>query len=88
MHLHTYGLPWWLSSKKSACQCWRPVFSPWVGKIPWRRAWQPTLVLVPRESQGWRSLSAAVHGVAQTQVKQLSNSSSIDTRIIFITHKS
>ena len=22
----------------------------WVGKIPWRRAWQPTLVFLPRES--------------------------------------
>ena len=26
---------------------WRPAFAPWVGKIPWRRAWQPTLVLWP-----------------------------------------
>ena len=22
----------------------------WVGKIPWRRAWQPTLVFLPGES--------------------------------------
>ena len=22
---------------------------PWVGKIPWRRAWQPTLVFLPGE---------------------------------------
>ena len=29
---------------------------PWVGKIPWRRAWQPTSVFVPGESQGWGSL--------------------------------
>ena len=27
----------------------------WVGKIPWRRAWQPTPVL-PGESHGQRSL--------------------------------
>ena len=27
-------------------------FSPWVGKIPWRRAWQPTLVFLPGESYG------------------------------------
>ena len=32
-------------------------FDPWVGKIPWRRAWQPTLVLLPRESHGQRSLA-------------------------------
>ena len=29
---------------------------PWVGKIPWRRAWQPTPVLLPGESHGLRSL--------------------------------
>ena len=23
-------------------QCGRPGFDPWVGKIPWRRKWQPT----------------------------------------------
>ena len=28
----------------------------WVGKIPWRRAWQPTPVFLPRESHGQRSL--------------------------------
>ena len=27
-----------------------------VGKIPWRRAWQPTPVFLPRESHGHRSL--------------------------------
>ena len=31
-------------------------FDPWVGKIPWRRAWQPTPVFLPGESQGLRSL--------------------------------
>jgi len=32
-------------------------FSPWVGKIPWRRAWQPTPVLLPRKSHEQRSLA-------------------------------
>ena len=27
------------------------MWDPWVGKIPWRRAWQPTLVFLPGESQ-------------------------------------
>ena len=31
-------------------------FSFWVGKIPWRRAWQPTPVFLPREFHGQRSL--------------------------------
>ena len=28
-----------------------------VGKIPWRRKWQPTPVFLPGESHGWRSLT-------------------------------
>ena len=28
----------------------RPGFDPWVGKIPWRRAWQPTPVFLPGDS--------------------------------------
>ena len=32
-------------------------FSPWVRKSPWRRAWQPTPVFLPGESQGQRSLA-------------------------------
>ena len=31
-------------------------FDPWVGKIPRRRAWQPTPVFLPAESHGQRSL--------------------------------
>ena len=29
--------------------------TPGTGKIPWRRAWQPTPVVLPGESQGQRS---------------------------------
>ena len=31
-------------------------FDPWVGRIPWRRKWQPTPVVLPGESHGQRSL--------------------------------
>ena len=34
----------------------RHQFDPWVEKIPWMRAWQPTPVFLPRESHGQRSL--------------------------------
>ena len=34
----------------------RPGFNPWVGKIPWRRKWQPTTVFLPGESHEQRSL--------------------------------
>ena len=33
-----------------------PGFNPWVGKIPWRREWQPTPVFLPGKSHGQRSL--------------------------------
>ena len=33
-----------------------PRFDPWIGKIPWRRKWQPTPVFLPGESHGQRSL--------------------------------
>ena len=32
-------------------------FDPWVGKILWRRAWQPTPVFLPGESHGQKSLA-------------------------------
>ena len=37
-------------------RCGRPGFDPWVGKIPWRRKWQSTPVLLPGKSHGQRSL--------------------------------
>ena len=42
-------------------------FDPWVRRIPWRRAWQPTPVFLPGESHGQRSLAATVRGVAQSR---------------------
>ena len=35
----------------------RPEFDPWVGKIPWRKEWQPTPVFLHVESHGQRSLA-------------------------------
>ena len=46
------------SDGKSIClQCRRSGFNPWVGKIPWRRKWQPTPVFLPEKSHGQRSLA-------------------------------
>ena len=50
------SLPWWLRQKSICLQCGRPRFDPWVGKILWRRKWQPTPVLLPGKSHGWRSV--------------------------------
>ena len=35
----------------------RHKFDPWVERIPWRRAWQPIPVFLPRESNGEKSLA-------------------------------
>ena len=35
----------------------RPGFDPWVGKMPWRKKWKPTPVLLPGKFYGWRSLA-------------------------------
>ena len=48
-------LPRWLTGKEFACQWRRRGFDPWVGKIPWRRKWQPIPVFVPGKSHGQRS---------------------------------
>ena len=50
------------------------MFDPWVGKIPWRKAWQPTPVFLPGESHDRGAWWAAVHRVAksQTRLKRLS----------------
>ena len=61
MHIHVYkyvhGLPWWFSGEKPAFQYKRCGLKPWVGKIPWRRKWQPSPVFLPGESHGQRSLA-------------------------------
>ena len=38
-----------------SCRCG---FDPWVRKIPWRRKWQLTPVLLPGKSHGQRSLGS------------------------------
>ena len=51
------GLPWWLRWQRVCLQCRRPGFDPWVGKISWRRKWQPTPVFLPGKFHGRRSLA-------------------------------
>ena len=42
-------------------------FDPWVGKIPWRRRWQPTPVFLPGESHGQRTWQPTVHWVTKSR---------------------
>ena len=39
--------PWWFISKESACQWGRRRSDPWIGKISWRRNWQPAPIFLP-----------------------------------------
>ena len=43
---------------KNLLQCGRPGFDPWVGKIPWRRTWQPTPVFCLEYPHGQKSLAS------------------------------
>ena len=55
-------------------------FHLWIGKIPWKTAWQPTLVCLPGEPHrgAWQAI---VHGVtkSQTRLKRLSTYKAIFT---------
>ena len=51
------GFPGGSVVKNLPAQCRRHRFDPWVRKMPWRRAWQPTPVFLPGESHGQRSLA-------------------------------
>ena len=50
--LEKWGFPGGAGGKEPACQCrrCRDRFDPWVKKIPWRRAWQPSPMFLPGES--------------------------------------
>ena len=53
---HAPGFRGGASGKEPNAGDIRDRFDPWVGKIPWRRKWQPTPVFMPGESHGQRSL--------------------------------
>ena len=61
------------SSKESPCQCRRPKFNPWVGKIHWRGEWLPTPVFLPGEFHRQRSLGG-LQSMGLQRVGQLSSS--------------
>ena len=50
---------WWLRWERIILQCRRLRFNPWVGKIPWRRKWQLTSIIL------W----VQIHGDAKSQTR-------------------
>ena len=61
------GLPGGSQGKRICLQYRRTGFDPWVGKIPWRRAWQLTPVFLLGKFHGQRCLRVIVHGVSKSQ---------------------
>ena len=62
-----------LTGKKSDCQGRthkRCRFDPWVGKISWRRTWQPTPVFMPGKSHGERRLEGKLQSMGSQRVGQ------------------
>ena len=57
-YLHTHTR--WLSVERIPCQCRRCSgcwFKTWVRKVPWKKKWQPTPILLSGESRGQRTLA-------------------------------
>ena len=50
------GFPGGTVVKNLLANTWDTSLIPGVGKVPWSRKWQPTLVFLPGESHGQRSL--------------------------------
>ena len=65
------GIPRGSDGKESIhLQCGRPWFDSWTRKIHWRRAWQPTPMLLPEESPRTRGAwQATVHEVTKSQTQ-------------------
>ena len=67
------GFPGGSSSKESACQfrrCRRCGFDRWVGKIPWRRTWQPTPVFLLGKFHGQSNLVATTMGLQRSDTTE------------------
>ena len=64
------GFPSGSDGKELPCQSRRPGFDPWLGKIPWRREWQPTPVCLPAEFCGQRRLGATVSEVTESDMTE------------------
>ena len=58
------GLPWWLMPPRIHMPV-QDMFDNWVGKIPWRRKWQPTPVFCLGIPLDRGAQWAIVHGVTK-----------------------
>ena len=58
-------------------------FDPWIKKIPWNSALQPTPLFLPGESHGWKSLA----GYSPWDHKELDMTEATEhTQVLFMLH--
>ena len=74
------GFPGGSDGKASACSTGDLGLDPWVGKIPWRRKWQPTPVLLSGKFHGLRSLV----GYSQWDHKKSDTTEQLQFNFVFV----
>ena len=82
--VYIHGFPSGASRQEPTCQCKRHKrhnFDPWVRKIPWRWAWQPTPIFLPAEFHGQRCLAGYSPGGAKSRSRLQSFSAQNSTRL-------
>ena len=67
------GLPWRLRGRELPCQCRRHGFNPCVGKIPWRRKYNPLQYSCPGNPMDRENWRATVQGVTKSQHDWVTN---------------
>ena len=77
------GFPGGSEGKASARNAGAPGSIPGVGKIPWRRKWQPTPVFLPGKFHGQRSLVGYSPWGRKSQTR-LSNFTSKDLPVLLL----
>ena len=82
-HIYTLNFPGGSDGKAVCLQCGRPGFNPWVGKISWRRKWQPSPVLLPGKSHGWSNVVATVHEVVKNWTRLRDSTSCVTSLHIY-----
>ena len=85
MNWSIYTLSWasLVAQQQRLCLQCRCEYHPWVGEIPWRREWQPTLVFLPGDPMDRGAWRTTVHRVGHKEVDKLKRLST-HTRKLFL----
>ena len=87
MYVSIWGFPGCSSGKESTCRrrsCRIQRLNSWARQIPWKRARQPTLVLLLRECHGQRSLAGYSPHMGSQSVRQNWSNSACTNVCIYV----